>query len=358
MFSEATMRRLCERLQAGEVAFDPAPFGDAAPRLHVEPAASHLIPLRRIVTMPGFVDLSRDAQRSMVDGDDNVIAATREEKFSRQDRTYAEYGGLDTSYFSTPGTAPQQGRTVAVTWSRPLSSPAAAPPGLADQLSTPTYGEVELIDVGDLDDGERRAVPPWWLEAAGRAGTDSVGAAVARWRDVVGSLLPGFLGLLERAGVGVFLGRYPDGEPVLVYALAPSGTGQPYSCLYGYLPADEVTAHPRIDLGRLPSELMAVHTVLHDKFRNGIALDNGLLPLSELFTAGQFTSDGMEFGGLDYRPALENIVAVYLGFGTEAVCAELSAQPSGPLGWHWFEATFELFDFWPLLDNQMATSAD
>jgi hypothetical protein len=140
--------------------------------------------------------------------------------------------------------------------------------------------------------------------------------------------------------------------------LAPNGSGHSYSCLCGYLPVVDIAAHLRVDLGRLPRELIGIHTVLHGKFRNGIALDNGLLLLSELFTAGQFTSESMEFAGLDYVPALENIAAVYLGFGTEAVCAELSEHSEGPLGWHWFEAAFELFDFWPLLDSQMATATD
>jgi hypothetical protein len=352
------MRRLCERLQAGEVTFEPAPFGDAVHRRNVEPAACHLIPLRRIVTMPGFVDLSRDAQRNIVDGDDNVITATREEKFSRQDRTYAEYGGLDARYFGASGAGQNPGRTVAVTWSRPLAAPGGLPPGLAVHLSTPTYGGVELIDAAELNDDERRVLPPWWLDVAERPGAESVGQAIKQWRDVVDDLLPGFLGLLERDGIGVFLGRYPDGEPILVYALAPNGSGHSYSCLYGYLPVVDIAAHLRVGLGRLPSELIGIHTVLHDKFRNGIALDNGLLPLSELFTAGQFASERMEFPGLDYVPALENIAAVYLGFGTEAVCAELSEHSDGPLGWHWFEAAFELFDFWPLLDSQMATATD
>jgi hypothetical protein len=73
----------------------------------------------------------------------------------------------------------------------------------------------------------------------------------------------------------------------------------------------------RVDLTRLPAEPVSIHTALHDKFRNGIAVDNGLLPLSELFV-----------------------------------------RPDDPLGWRWFAASFDLSDLWPLLANQMATSVD
>jgi hypothetical protein len=353
MFNEATMRRLCERLQAGQVLFDPEPFGQAVPRA-AEPSAGHLIPLRRIVQMPGFVDLDRDAQQAIVDGDDNVIAATREENFSRLDRPYAEYQGLDARALGPlQSAAPPQ---VIFEKTRPLG-PGAVPAGLVEQLRTPTYGGVELIAADELTDSQRHALPLWWLEVTQLSGPDSVRRAADEWRRVVVDRLPAFLDRLENQGAGVFLGVRPSGEPLLVYAVAPAQPDDPFSCWYGHLPV-QAQSHHRVDLTRLPAELVGIHTALHDRFRNGIAVDNGLLPLSELFTAGQFRSTTMEFDDLDYVPDLENIVAFFLGFGTEAVCAELSVQPDGPLGWQWFEASFSPFELWVLLDYKMAASID
>lgn len=347
------MRRLCERLQSGQVSFDPEPFG-AAVRRAAEPAASHLVPLRHMVQMPGFVELDRDAQLAIADGDDNIIATTREENFSRQDRSYAEYQGLDARALG-PVVAESVPRAVFDNTRPP--APGGVPDGLQQQLRTPTYGGVELIAAGELTDEQRQVLPPWWLEVTQVAGPESVHRAVEEWRRVVGDRLPTFLDRLESDGAGALLGVRPSGEPVLVYALTPARHGDPFSCWYGYLPV-ETPSHPRVDLTRLPAELLTIHTALHDRFRNGIAVDNGLLPLSEVFTAGQFASDRMEFADFDYVPNLENIVAVYLAFGTEAVCAELSVQPDGPLGWLWFEASFDLFDLWRLLDHRMATSVD
>lgn len=40
MLSERLMRRLYDRLQSGEVSFEPTPFGDAVRRPDVEPSES------------------------------------------------------------------------------------------------------------------------------------------------------------------------------------------------------------------------------------------------------------------------------------------------------------------------------
>jgi hypothetical protein len=53
-----------------------------------------------------------------------------------------------------------------------------------------------------------------FTEATMRRGAESVGQAIKQWRDVVDDRLPGFLGLLEWDGIGVFLWKVPPmGSP-------------------------------------------------------------------------------------------------------------------------------------------------
>lgn len=82
--------RLDSRLANGQTEYNRDPFNTGTDtQLSRDP--DHLIPIRRIVEMPGFTDLDRNTQRAIADSDENIYAAAPGENRSRGSRTFSEY---------------------------------------------------------------------------------------------------------------------------------------------------------------------------------------------------------------------------------------------------------------------------
>ena len=81
---------LCIPIAHGVVSADPlvGPDYDAG-----RPSIDHLVPIRRVVEMPGFNELDRTTQESILDSRENLVMTPLGENLSRKDLTYAEYEG-------------------------------------------------------------------------------------------------------------------------------------------------------------------------------------------------------------------------------------------------------------------------
>jgi hypothetical protein len=88
------------------------------------------------------------------------------------------------------------------------------PPDLAAELKGPLAEPISLLDIDDLSDDERAAIPPWWVEAAEKAGRSAVIHAFGQWDGVLPGLLPRFKRRLADAGIGIHVGR-GESKPVL-----------------------------------------------------------------------------------------------------------------------------------------------
>jgi hypothetical protein len=92
--SSTAARGVQERFANGDLPYNDHPFGrdfNAG-----KPTVDHLVPVRRVVQMPGFNDLDRATQESIIDSNDNLVLTPLRENTSRQDLTYAEWPGRQT----------------------------------------------------------------------------------------------------------------------------------------------------------------------------------------------------------------------------------------------------------------------
>jgi hypothetical protein len=136
---------------------------------------------------------------------------------------------------------------------------------------------VRFIRPGDLTDGERSVVPQLWLDALARAGRDGVRLILDEWERVLPGRLPKVTTRFRAAGTDLLLGRQL-GVPMLIYLLRGHFGDRQYCPWIGTPPVPS-TAVPD-HLRRLPADVLAFHTGLHDWLES--PLNGGMLPIDRM----------------------------------------------------------------------------
>ncbi|OLT35536.1 hypothetical protein BJF84_14630 [Rhodococcus sp. CUA-806] len=136
------------------------------------------------------------------------------------------------------------------------------------------FKRLELVDLGDLTDDERRSLPPAWLDIAELDGTRAIDRALKMWEDALPGRFPGTVANLRDRGLGVFLARVlpHQDDPtcvVLVYAIRRNASPLPFDACFGYLPAG-TSQFPEF-WPRLSEDFRRFHTHVHDGFRANLA---------------------------------------------------------------------------------------
>ena len=174
-----------------------------------------------------------------------------------------------------------------------------------------------------------------WLDAAARSDRTGFGVLLDEWERV----LPGRLSRTET------LGRR-SGSPVLVYVLEGDFGGDRYCAWVAALP------RPRVDvpehLLRLPSDVLALHTRLHDEID---------LPL---FRQGVYADPNRPFEMYPpvAQPVWNQIVVIQNDGGSARLCATLGDDPKATAGWYWYEGTMSPEpDIWVLADDWLLHGA-
>ena len=220
---------------------------------------------------------------------------------------------------------------------------------LADMLSEGIY-EITLLDPDDLTDDERVAIPDWWFEALAQPSpTAALSRALDEWEATLPGRLPKFLAYAREHGQGIFLGRQilgrgPNTQVVLIYALTDSTGRKPFHCWVGTPPIPAIPHH----LQRLPDQVKTFHTHLHDAFQWAVKVFGGILATSELDPVSE-----LQLVNTNTEPDYTRIITIYSD-STPKICAELTDDPDSTTGWYWPGGEIEPIDnFWDDLDHWM-----
>jgi hypothetical protein len=144
------------------------------------------------------------------------------------------------------------------------------------------------------------------------------------------------------------LGRGPNTQIVLVYALTDTTGRKPFYCWVGAPPIASIPHH----LQGLPTHVKALHTNLHDWFRWAVKVYGGVLRIADLEPTGDYVGPGdVRLVNTETEPDYTRIIPVYSDSNPK-ICAELSDDPDNTAGWYWHDGEIEPIDnFWHDLDD-------
>jgi hypothetical protein len=221
---------------------------------------------------------------------------------------------------------------------------------------------VTFITPGDLTDDERSLVPQLWLDALACAGRDGIALILDEWERVLPSQLPKVTTRVRAAGADLLLGRRL-GVPVLIYLLTGQFGDRRY-CPWVGTPPVPTAAVPE-HLRRLPADVLAFHTGLHDWLDS--PLNGGMLPFAQMELVSfyydpswpfEFWEGGRLVDAIADEPDWSQVVLVHNDGGSGCVCAVLSDDPDSTKGWYWVEGSMsEQRNIWEALDGALERGA-
>lgn len=220
------------------------------------------------------------------------------------------------------------------------------------------HREITFIHPDELTDAERVAVPQLWLDALNVGGRDGMRLIIDEWDRVLPGRLPKVTARFRAAGTDLFLGRQL-GRPVLIYLLTGHFGDREY-CPWVGAPPVPIADIPQY-LRRLPNDVLAFHTALHDELDS--PLMGGILPIQYMDLVSTYDDPSWPFEMFDScwsdppipapteQPDWSQVVLVANNGASGRVCAVLGDDPESTEGWYWFEGSMSRErDIWEILD--------